>query len=75
MAFPATLTREADLFEHLSNVEASTVFDGGSASVLATSPTGEEFPAWISIDGLWIDDPSDPGHVMNVKGWKIEYHY
>lgn len=75
MAFPATLTREDDLFEHLSNVEASTVFDGGSARVLAIDPLGVEFDAYISLEGLWVNDPCNPGHVLNVKGWRIEYHY
>lgn len=58
----------------LSNFEMSTILDGGSSLVVAFSPEGEQYDAYLDIDGLWLKG-NEPGYVFDVTGWRIERAY
>ena len=32
--------------------------------------TGEEYEAYLDLEGLWISDPADPGYV-DEKDWEV----
>lgn len=68
------LERVEDVFDALDWTEEGAVYGGGSARRVAISPTGEEYDAWIDLDGLWISDPCDAGYLSSVRGWSLEYY-
>jgi len=61
------------MYGWLSNTQLAAVLDGGSAAIIAVSPTGCEHNAHIDLDGIWLDD--EHGYVQNTKGWTLDLHY
>jgi hypothetical protein len=71
---PERFTRLEDLYAALSNAEMAAVLDGGSARVVVAHAGEDWLPAWVDIDGLWIDDPSGEGsgYVSNLGAWLVD---
>ena len=78
---PETFTRIDDLYAAMSNAEMATILDGGSARLVARpnslSPDrGMDWcTAWLDLDGLWIDDPTDCGYVGILRLWEVDHAY
>lgn len=72
-ALTTTLERIGDVYDTLSGAEMSTVCDGGSVRRAVLDKRGNEHACWITLDGLWIDDPTNPGFLDTVRGWTLTY--
>ena len=76
MAGPRVFASHGDILESLSNLELTTVLDGGSSRrVIRPRGTEEEWlTAWVDLDGLWCDDPAEPGYVV-PRCWEVDLPY